>query len=130
MTRKRIDALDHGAKAVRQVDTVYFPRVSECRTSFQEQLNDVLGRMTVLECLCGRMDGKVYSRLPALAVQCGFGDVLIVDGRCYLWIRGCRHQSYGGGGYEVGEIFECRRNQTLVGVIMRCIVQPSTGLCG
>ena len=34
-TRKRMDALDHGAKAVRQVD-VLVPGVSECCPSFQE----------------------------------------------------------------------------------------------
>jgi hypothetical protein len=79
--------------------------------------------MTVLESVCGGMAGKVYSRLPGIAVQRGIEDVLVVSGRSYRWTRGCRHQSYGGGGHrEVGGIFEWRGNQTLVGGVLYSLV--------
>jgi hypothetical protein len=79
--------------------------------------------MTVLESVCGGMAGKVYSRLPGIAVQRGIEDVLIVGGRCYRWTRGCRHQSYGGWGHrEVGGVFEWRKPDFSWGVLYSLVL--------
>ena len=78
-TRNTVNELDYRTKAVDQL-AVLFPMVVERRLSFQEYLDDIVGGMTVLELVGGRVFGKVYSGLLGVAVDCGIEDCLKLIG--------------------------------------------------
>jgi hypothetical protein len=65
--RNTVDDLDYRTKAVDQL-AILVPVLIESRFFFQEYLDDILGGMTVLELVGGRVFGKVYSGLLGVAV--------------------------------------------------------------
>ena len=78
-TRNAMDELDYRTKAVDQL-AILVPMLIECRFSFQEYLDDIVGGMTVLELVGGWVFGKVYSGLLCVAVDCGIEDCLKLSG--------------------------------------------------
>jgi hypothetical protein len=78
-TRNTVDELDYRTKAVDQL-AILVPMLSERRFFFQEYLDDILGGMTILEPVGGRVFGKVYPGLLGVAVDCGIEDCLELSG--------------------------------------------------
>jgi len=72
-TRNTVNELDYRTKAVDQL-AILVPMLIERRFSFQEYLDDIIGGMTVLVLVGGRVFGKVYSGLLGVAVDRGIED--------------------------------------------------------
>ncbi len=76
-----MDDLDYGANVVDYV-AISVPIVFERRFSFRKYLEDIIGGAAVLELVCRRMLGEVYSCLLSIAIQCGIKNRLEVrEGR-------------------------------------------------
>jgi len=72
-TRKRVNDLDYGAEAIKQL-AICIPKVFERRFSLLKQSKDVLGCVASPESVGGGLIGEVYSGLFGIAVQSSIED--------------------------------------------------------